>query len=203
MAGPVKGSAYTMTVRLLGTSTGAIVLNPTLAAGDVKVKKDDGAYGDITTLPTCISGDGAVKVSLSTSETNADRVSVRFIDAAGSEWRDLQINIETETYNLTTLGVAIAAIPAAVWAVGTRTLTALGFQLADGDFNYEDDGNGPASGFLSRTMQVWHWLIGRKTTLNRTEGKMTLLKENGTDPCLEMDIDDDGEIQTKAAADEV
>lgn len=70
--------------------------NPTLAAGDVKVSKDGGALANLTTLPIVTPAAGKlVKISLSSTEMTADNVTVIFSDAAGAEWSDLQINIQT------------------------------------------------------------------------------------------------------------
>jgi hypothetical protein len=70
--------------------------NPTLAAGDVKVSKDGGALANLTTLPTVTPAAGKlVKVSLSATEMTADNVTVIFSDAAGAEWCDLVVNVQT------------------------------------------------------------------------------------------------------------
>lgn len=71
-------------------------VNPTLAAGDVKVSKDGGALANLTTLPAVTpAGSKLVKVTLSATEMTADNVTVVFSDAAGAEWMDLTINIPT------------------------------------------------------------------------------------------------------------
>ena len=55
--------------------------NPTLAAGDVKVSKDGGAYTNIATLPTTYpTGSNTIIVSLSATEMEAEVVVVRFTD---------------------------------------------------------------------------------------------------------------------------
>ncbi|MGH7510889.1 MAG: hypothetical protein ACREMZ_15660 [Gemmatimonadales bacterium] len=70
--------------------------NPTLAAGDVKIAKDDGAPADLATLPV-VDADFTkrIKVVLSATEMTADNVTILFSDAAGAEWADLMINIQT------------------------------------------------------------------------------------------------------------
>lgn len=71
-------------------------VNPTLAAGDVKVSLDGGAFNNLTTLPVVTPAGGrAVKVTLSVAEMTADNVEVVFSDAADSEWCDLALNIQT------------------------------------------------------------------------------------------------------------
>lgn len=71
--------------------------NPALAAGDVQISKDGGAFANITTLPIVTPAAGtSVQVSLSATEMQAARVVVRFIDQTGpKEWEDLVLVIET------------------------------------------------------------------------------------------------------------
>src|SRR5881397_2851691 len=70
--------------------------NPTLAAGDVKVSTDGGAFANLGTLPTVTPASGrGVKVTLSAGEMNGDNILVVFSDAAGAEWCDLSISIQT------------------------------------------------------------------------------------------------------------
>jgi hypothetical protein len=70
--------------------------NPTLAAGDVKIAKDDGVPVDLATLPV-VDADFTkrVKVVLSQAETNADNLTIIFSDALGAEWCDQTVNIQT------------------------------------------------------------------------------------------------------------
>lgn len=76
-------------------------VNPTLAAGDVKVAVDDAAPANLGTLPA-VDADFTkrVKVTLSQAETNGDNITIIFSDAAGSEWCDLTINIPTSAQTL-------------------------------------------------------------------------------------------------------
>lgn len=70
--------------------------NPTLAAGDVKVSIDGGAFANLGTLPDVDPNSSvAVKVLLSAAEMNGDNIQVTFIDAAGAQWCDLAVNIQT------------------------------------------------------------------------------------------------------------
>jgi hypothetical protein len=77
-------------------SPGSFKASPTLAAGDVLVATGDGAPANIATLPT-VDADFTkrLKVSLSAGEMNGDNVTVLFSDAAGAEWFDLEVNIQT------------------------------------------------------------------------------------------------------------
>lgn len=88
MSAPRSGQAYTFYASLYSTADGRVpVSNPTLAAGDVQISKDGGAYANITTLPTVATASDMVVVSLSATEmTVTNACVVRFKDQAGSEW---------------------------------------------------------------------------------------------------------------------
>lgn len=127
MAGlpPLKNAAYTFDVSLVSQGdTDIFQVNPTLAAGDVKVSKDGGAFVNIGTLPAAIGGGAVVTATLAAGET-ADRVAVLFHDAAGDEWQDLLVFIEFETQQIRDLsdgtGVTLAddAITAAKYDQST------------------------------------------------------------------------------------
>ena len=143
-------------------------VNPTIAAGDFKVVADDGALVNLATLPVVSpAGSTRVKIVVSAAESVGDNVSVIGIDAAGDEWADIEIPVQTTAQQIDDLstfdpaldavanvtlvgtcttntdmrgtdganttapdnagisanGVAIAAVPADVWAEPTRTLT--------------------------------------------------------------------------------
>lgn len=93
----VKGEAYTFYTALTDASdTTLFKSNPTLAAGDVKVSKDGGAVANPDTLPDAEPDAGyAIRVQLTATEMNADNVVVYFHDAAGAEWCDQMIVIQT------------------------------------------------------------------------------------------------------------
>ena len=95
--GPLRKVAYTTYVTLTQRADGNLFQQaPTLASGDVKVIKDGGLEANIATLPTVSpAGQYTVKVDLSATEMDAEVVVVRFSDAAGAEWADLAITIET------------------------------------------------------------------------------------------------------------
>lgn len=74
----------------------AFQTNPTIAAGDVRVSKDGGALANIASLPTVAPAGGKmVQVSLSSTEMDADNVTLVFSDASGAEWVDTIVNIPT------------------------------------------------------------------------------------------------------------
>ena len=92
-----NASGYTFYISLASQADGSIFqANPTLAAGDVKISIDDGAPANLATLPV-VDADFTkrVKVVLSQAETNGDNLSIIFSDAAGDEWDDVTVNIQT------------------------------------------------------------------------------------------------------------
>lgn len=95
---PKKGEDFVCYVTLEdATSPGNFRVNPTVAAGDFKISKDDGALADLTTTPTVSpAGSVWVKVSLSATEMTADNVKIQGIDqTALKEWSDFSLNIVT------------------------------------------------------------------------------------------------------------
>lgn len=94
---PKKNAAFIFYLGLPSqATTGTFQSNPTLAAGDVKVSIDGGALNNLTTLPAVTPASSKmVKVSLSADEMNGDNITVVFSDAAGSEWYDVIVNIQT------------------------------------------------------------------------------------------------------------
>lgn len=105
---PKNGAAYIFYTGLVAQSdTKTLKSSPTLASGDFKVSIDGGALANLATLPTNTPGGVMVKISLSGAEMTGDNITVVCIDAAGAEWCDQIINIQTSTR-----GVADLAYPA-------------------------------------------------------------------------------------------
>lgn len=96
MAGPKKNVAYEFDIALVDSaSPGSFKAAPTIAAGDFKVSTANGAFANLTTLPSVDpAGSIAVKINLSASEMNGDKIMVQCIDAAGAEWNDKFIFID-------------------------------------------------------------------------------------------------------------
>lgn len=94
---PKKNAEYIMYLGLPSQADPTIFkANPTIAAGDFKVSTDGGALGNLGTLPTVTPAAGKmVKVTLSASEMNGDNVTLVASDAAGAEWCDVIVNIQT------------------------------------------------------------------------------------------------------------
>lgn len=106
---PKRATAYRFTLSLYARSDNQIKTTPTLAAGDVKVSKDNGATANITTLPTeTPASSGILQVDLSATEMTADLVTVIFRDAAGAEWNDVVVNIAPSTVQMADLATAAA-----------------------------------------------------------------------------------------------
>jgi hypothetical protein len=109
---------------------------PTLAAGDVTISKDGGAFANLTTLPTVTPAAGkSVKVTVSATEMTADNVLIVFSDAAGAQWCDLSINIQTAARQIDDL-----ATPTNITAGTITTVTNLT--------------NAPTAGDLTATMKA-------------------------------------------------
>ena len=79
------------------TASGGFQSNPTLAAGDVKISLDGGALANLNTLPVVTpTSSKLVKVTLNTTETNADNIAIIFSDQTSpKEWVDAMINFRT------------------------------------------------------------------------------------------------------------
>lgn len=94
---PKKNTAFTFYISLTSQANPLIFqANPTLATGDAKVSIDGAALGDLTVLPDVDPNSSKlVKVALSSDEMNGDNIQVILSDAAGAEWCDTMINIQT------------------------------------------------------------------------------------------------------------
>ena len=105
---PKRGVAFKMYVGLVDQSnTKLLKANPTIAAGDFQISKDGGAFTNLTTLPSANPASGrAVMIDLSASEMTADNIVIQCVDAAGSEWCDQLINVQTTASQLDDLATA-------------------------------------------------------------------------------------------------
>jgi hypothetical protein len=94
---PKRGVEYIFYLSLVSQAdTKLLLANPTLAAGDVTISKDGGAFANLATLPTVTPASGySVKVIVSATEMTADNVLIVFADAAGAQWCGVAINIQT------------------------------------------------------------------------------------------------------------
>lgn len=95
---PKKNEDFEFTVCLEDTTNpGSFKSNPTIATGDWKISKDGGSLNNLATLPSVEPASGVVvKVVLSSTEMNADKVTIVGIDqTAPKEWSDYAITILT------------------------------------------------------------------------------------------------------------
>ncbi len=94
---PKNATAYILYTGLVDQGdTKKLKANPTLASGDFKVSIDGGAFANLGTLPTVTPASGtSVKISLSSGEMTGDNIVVACIDAAGAEWCDQFIHLQT------------------------------------------------------------------------------------------------------------
>lgn len=119
---PKRAAAFTFYAALTSQAdTKLFQVNPTLATGDVKVAIDNGSFNNITTLPVVTpSGGRTVLVSLSAAEMTGDNIQVQFVDAAGAEWCDLIVNIQTTLRQVDDLAYPTYQLPDGVATDGTR-----------------------------------------------------------------------------------
>lgn len=103
---------------------------PAIAAGDIQISKDGGAFANVASLPTFTNNQ--LTIALSATELQAEQVTVRWVDqTATKEWDD-------DAAVLHTVGNASAmfeALPANVTQVDGSTTAAANLKLAADD-NY-------------------------------------------------------------------
>lgn len=124
---PIRGEAFEFDVVLQSRATPEEhQVNPTLAVGDVKVIKDNGAAADIDTLPAVAPAGGkVVRVQLSADETECDKVTVVLSDAAGAEWCDLTWTAPTRSVSLEDVSASVAALAVVAAAIAANVTTLL------------------------------------------------------------------------------
>lgn len=108
---PKKNTAWIGYIGMVDQSnTKVLKASPTIAAGDFKISKDGGAFANLTNLPTVTpSGGTAVQLSLTSTEMNADNIVIACIDAAGAEWCDQFINIQTSARQIDDLAFPVTS----------------------------------------------------------------------------------------------
>ncbi len=100
MSEPVKGVAYDFALGLDAVLTTGFQANPTLAAGDFKISKDYGTFANLATLPIVAPASStSVKISLSATEMDADKIVVFAQDQAGDEWNERRVFIDNPVAN--------------------------------------------------------------------------------------------------------
>ena len=97
---PQRGVEYIGYVSLMDASDGTrIKTAPTLAAGDVQISQDGGAFANVTNLPVeSPAAGGSLRLTLTAAEMTADNVVVKFSDqTASAEWADMLLNIQPQS----------------------------------------------------------------------------------------------------------
>jgi hypothetical protein len=95
---PVKTEDFAFDVCLESYAIpGTFQSNPTLASGDVKISKDNGALANLGTLPSVSPASSkVVTVALTGTEMTADKVTIIFSDQTSPpEWCDYALTILT------------------------------------------------------------------------------------------------------------
>lgn len=95
---PIKNEDFVIRIALASaTDGGTFKSNPTIASGDFKVDKDGAGLNNLSTLPSVDpAGSVLVKLTLSSTEMNADVVTVVGIDQTSpKEWADFVLTIPT------------------------------------------------------------------------------------------------------------
>ncbi len=95
---PKKGEDFIIRISLADMSTpGSFKSSPTIASGDFKVDKDGGGLTNLSTLPSVDPASSRlVKITLSSTEMNADVVTLQCVDQTSpKEWADFILSIPT------------------------------------------------------------------------------------------------------------
>jgi hypothetical protein len=121
---PKRGVAYSFSRGLYdATLPGRFCINPTIAAGDFTISKDNGVFVALTNVPIVSPGGSPlVRFDLTAEEMTADRVTILGVDQAGAQWTEFMEHLEPDL-------VMLADIPTALQiadTVLTRDWTLIG-----------------------------------------------------------------------------
>lgn len=199
---PVKGAAFTFDMSLVSVAAPDVFqTSVTLAAGDITVSKSGGDFANITTLPTEIGTTGVLPVALSTTEMDADRVTVRFHDAAGAEWQDALVTLFTAAQTLDTSATELGKVPksdsnvswnaTALAALQQEATDALEAALADSI---------PADGSRPSVKQALYMIVQRLTEVGIVGTTLTVYKVDGTTPLFTILLGDATNPTTQSRA---
>jgi hypothetical protein len=165
---PKKNTAFVLYIAVASQANTKIMQSsPTIASGDFKVSIDGGALNNLATLPVVTpAASKMIKVDLSAGEMNGDNITLVCSDAAGAEWCDLVVNLQTTARQIddlaypTTSGRSIdVATTGEVGldfdnikdAAGAHTLTNITVPLVTTVTNLT---NAPTAGDLTATMKT-------------------------------------------------
>jgi len=102
---PLQNQIYIFYVALVDVTDHDVwVINPTIAVGDFQVSVDGAAFVNLSTLPIVEpAGSRTVKISLSASEMNGEKVNIQGIDISDDEWQQILITLDVPTDNVETI----------------------------------------------------------------------------------------------------
>ena len=101
MATPKKNIPYEFSIGLIDSvNPTEFKINPTIAVGDFQISKDDENFANLGILPVVDpSGSILVKISLSSTEMNADKIYIYAKDVVGNEWNQKLISLDIPIEN--------------------------------------------------------------------------------------------------------
>lgn len=96
---PILNETYIFYVSLVDAlNPNKFLVDPTIAAGDFKRSTDGSAFVNLTSFPVVEpAGSAAVKIELTASEMDGEKINIQGIDTAGGEWQDIMVNIDIPT----------------------------------------------------------------------------------------------------------
>ena len=182
---PKKNTAFEFYVGLVSQANTKIMqASPTFAAGDVKVSTDNGTSSNITTLPVIGTNTKLAKVNLSAAEMNGDNVTVTFSDAAGAEWCDLVVNIQTSARQIDDLSTVTTA------QVNTEVLDVLNVDT------FSEPASVPAATSTLRAKIGWLFLLARNT-ITQTSTTQLVKADDASTTVGTSTVSDDGSVFTR------
>ncbi len=119
MSVPIARNVASQEVGIALFDGASVVTTPTIAAGDIRISIDFGAFQNITAVEDPAAS-GQVKLSPTQAQTNGVHLGIFWIDQAGAEWDDGYYSIFTETTTIGTMGTVLTVITA---TLATMTMT--------------------------------------------------------------------------------
>lgn len=126
------GTAYTFRAPIVkaGSTDYALTANWTPVTGDVKISKDGGAFANLLTPPTFVSGSAAINWTLTSAEAEATEIVIQVID------QDATKLVQDQFFRLQTTkaGALQVGVPQAVQSIGDTAITLDATAAAQTDF---------------------------------------------------------------------
>lgn len=113
-----------------GSTDYALTANWTPVTGDVKISKDGGAFANLLTPPTFVSGSAAINWTLTAAEAEATEIVIQVID------QDVTKAVQDQFFRLQTTkaGALQVGVPQAVQSIGDTAITLDASAAAQTDF---------------------------------------------------------------------